>query len=278
MTGGHRTTILFTTLALGFASLYWGLIVLAQHGSLPFAMGPFDFSMEGNSVPGLALACLLRVFGPAVAAALTLALLQGGPGLREWARSALRWRQPLHLYLLVFLAPFAVSAVIVAVAYPLGLMSFAPGSVHVLKFIVFFFLMIFLDGPLGEELGWRGLLLPELLRRVSPLQAGLIVGVIWYLWHIPLYLADGKPFNPVGYLVNVVSLSVIFTWFYLRSGRSVFLTILLHATSNFGLFLLIKCFTFPQGLAALQIVYDVILVCFAAAAAMAMRKPEGGVS
>lgn len=272
----HRVALLFTTLALGFACLYWLCIDLAQHDALPFAMGPFDFSMEGNSVPGLILVCVLRLFGPAVAAALTLALLQGKAGFRAWGASLARWRQPGYLYLLVFLGPLAVSAVIVAVGYPLGMLVFDPASVHVLRFIVFFVLMIFLDGPLGEELGWRGLLLPELLKRLSPLQAGLIVGVIWYLWHIPLYLADGKAMHPAGYFINVVSLSIIFTWFYLKSGRSVFLAILLHTTTNYGLFLLIKCFSFPQGIGTLQIVYDVILVVLAIAVAMDMRRTNAG--
>lgn len=268
----YRAAILFTALALGFACLYWLLIVMAQRSALPFAMGPFDFSMEGNSIPGMVLDCLLRLFGPAMAAVFTIALLQGKAGFREWAAQLTRWRQPGYLYLLVFLGPLLVSAGIVAIGYPLGMLSFVPGSAHLLKFMVFFVLMIFLDGPLGEELGWRALLLPELLRKMPPLRAGLIVGVVWYLWHIPLYLADGKELHPVGYLVNVVALSIVFTWFYLRSGRSVFLSVLLHATSNFGLFLLIRCFSFPQGLGSLQIIYDVILVLLAAAAGLDMHK------
>jgi membrane protease YdiL (CAAX protease family) len=274
----HRVAILFTALALGFALVYWVLITLAQYGALPFAMGPFDFSLEGNSIPGLLLEAVLRIFGPAVAAILTIALLQGKAGFRGWGAQLLRWRQPGYVYLLVFLGPLAVSAVIVAVGYPLGMLVFDPSSIHLLKFIIFFVLMVFLDGPLGEELGWRGLLLPELLRSLSPLKAGLLVGVIWYLWHIPLYLADGKDLHPVGYFVNVVALSVIFTWFYLRSGRSLFITILFHATSNYGLFLLIKCFSFPQGIGTPQVIYDAILVVLAVAAAYDMHRTDIGLN
>lgn len=270
----YRVAILFTALALGLACLYWLCIVLDQHGLLPFAMGPFDFSMQGNSVPGLVLVGVLRLFGPAVAAVLTLALLQSQAGLRAWGASLARWRQPGWMYLLVFLGPLAVSAAIVAVGYPSGLLVFDPSGVHPAKFFLFFVLMIFLDGPFGEELGWRGVLLPELLRTLSPLKAGLVVGVVWYLWHIPLYLADGKALHPLGYFVNVVALSVIFTWIYLRSGRSVFLCILLHATSNYGLFLLIKFFSFPQGLGTLQVIYDVILVAIASVAAVEMQKKD----
>jgi len=267
-----RPAVIFTALALGFAFLDWALIALAHKGLLPFAMGPFDLSLDGNSIPGLALECLLRVFGPLVAAFITVAYVYGRAGLRDGWRSLLRWRNPGWLYLLVFAWPLAASALIVAVGYPLGLLRFDPAQVHPLKFVIFFFIMIFLDGPLGEEPGWRGLLLPELLKHMTPLKAGLAVGVVWYLWHIPLYLADGKAVNFVGYFFNVVSLSVVFTWFYLRSGRSVFMSILLHTTTNYALFLVIKSFTLPQGIATLQIVYDVILALIAVAAAVSMHR------
>lgn len=264
----------FTLLAVWFACLYWLLIRLAQEGRLPFAMGPFDFSLVGSSIPGLLLGAALRMFGPALAAALTLAYFQGKPGLAGWGRSLVRWRVPGRLYLLAFLGPLAVSALIVAAGYPLGLLQFEPAQVHPLKFVLLFFLIAVFDGPLGEEPGWRGLLLPELLKQLSPLKAGLAVGVVWYLWHIPLYLADGKALHPMVFLVNVLSLSVVFTWFYIKSSRSTLIAILLHTSTNYALFLIIKCFTLPHGIDTLQLIYDAILVLAATAAALDMREPK----
>ena len=267
-----KPAAVFTGLTLGSACLYWGLIELAQRGALPFAMTQFDFSLQSNSIPGVALAFLLRLFGPALAAVLTIALCYGRPTLNEWVASLLRWRIPGWLYLLAFLGSLGVSAVIVAVGIPLGLLHFEPTAVHVVKFLLFFFPMLLFDGPLGEEPGWRGFLLPELLKRVPPLQAGLLVGVVWYLWHMPLYLADGRAINPAGYFVNVVSLSVVFTWFYLRSGRSTLMTMFLHTSSNYALFLMLKSFSYPGGIETLQLIYDGLVVVAALAATWDLRR------
>jgi len=122
-------------------------------------------------------------------------------------------------------------------------------------------------------LGWRGLLLPQLLRRLGPIPASLMVGCIWYLWHLPLFLADGKELHPFSYLINVVSISFVFTWFYLRSGYSTWMAVFLHTTTNYALFLVIKSFHYDSAdLAALQYLYDVLVVLAAAAAVWDLRR------
>lgn len=83
-----------------------------------------------------------------------------------------------------------------------------------------------LGGSLGGEIGWRGLLLPELLRRMPPLTASLVLGVIGGLWHLPIDLYAGFAVEGAGAgvmrIIYVLPLSVLFTWFYLRSkGRPV---------------------------------------------------------
>ena len=42
-------------------------------------------------------------------------------------------------------------------------------------------------GPLGEELGWRGFLLPEFQKRFPNLKSAIIIGIVWFIWHIPLF-------------------------------------------------------------------------------------------
>lgn len=72
-----------------------------------------------------------------MAAALTIVLFQSRAGFRQWSVQLKRWRQTGYLYLLVFLGPLAVSAVIVAVGYGLGILSFEPSNIHVIRFVVF---------------------------------------------------------------------------------------------------------------------------------------------
>lgn len=92
-------------------------------------------------------------------------------------------------------------------------------------------------GPLGEELGWRGYLQIELNKRFSLLGASLIVGVIWGLWHLPLWFISGYQgvsllFYIVSFMVGLVSFSVIIGFVYGR-GRNLLYAILLHQMLNF---------------------------------------------
>lgn len=251
----------YTALVLGFSVLYWLLITLAQHGSLPFAMGPPDFSLEKSSIPGLICALGLRSFGPALAAIITLYFFQGRAGLAGLWRSMTSFQLPASLYALAVFAPLAVSALIAVLGLYSGRLLYAADQVQPLRFAVFFGLMLIFDGPLGEEPGWRGLLLPCLLARMGPAAASFLVGLVWFGWHLPLYLADGRDLHPLGYLVNVVALSYVFTWFYIKSGHSTWMTIFLHATTNYALFLIIKSFNYTGAdLAHLQRIYDGVLV------------------
>jgi len=95
---------------------------------------------------------------------------------------------------------------------------------------------LLLGGSLGEEIGWRGFLLPALLRRMGPLAASVVLGVVWGLWHLPIDLAVGFGLHGIGAVVArvffAVPLSVLFTWFFLRSGGSMLVALLLHTSIN----------------------------------------------
>jgi membrane protease YdiL (CAAX protease family) len=90
---------------------------------------------------------------------------------------------------------------------------------------------------LGEELGWRGLLVPELAKVTGFFQLSLISGVIWLLYHLPLlFFADYHSAAPTWYgflifTVEVLALSFIYTWLRLKSG-SIWPGVLLHASHN----------------------------------------------
>jgi membrane protease YdiL (CAAX protease family) len=95
---------------------------------------------------------------------------------------------------------------------------------------------LLLGGSLGEEIGWRGFLLPRLLRRNSPLAASLILGVVWALWHLPVdlyagYLLEG----PAAILIRTITLlpvAILFTWFYLQSTGNLLVALFLHTSIN----------------------------------------------
>ena len=98
-----------------------------------------------------------------------------------------------------------------------------------------FFVVLALTDGVGEEVGWRGYALPRLLARHSALGASLFIGVLWALWHLPLFWTEGYPLyqSPIWLLfVDLPAQAVIYTWIFQHTRGSVLLAILLHAAGN----------------------------------------------
>jgi uncharacterized protein len=99
------------------------------------------------------------------------------------------------------------------------------------------FLLVF--GPLPEEIGWRGYAQDQLRNRHGMLAASLLIGVVWWAWHLPLFFIEGSyhsrfdTLHAVTYLPSVVALAVIHTWLFFKTDRSTLGAILLHFAVNF---------------------------------------------
>jgi membrane protease YdiL (CAAX protease family) len=103
-----------------------------------------------------------------------------------------------------------------------------------------FLLFTLISGPLAEELGWRGLLLPDLLGRHSAVKATLLVGLIWVVWHLPLFYIEGTPqaaqglftVRGVQWIIEVLALSVIVSWLFIRTRMSTLGAVMIHFMDN----------------------------------------------
>jgi membrane protease YdiL (CAAX protease family) len=90
---------------------------------------------------------------------------------------------------------------------------------------------------IGEEIGWRGLLVPQLLRFQPFVQTAIISGIVWGLWHVPLILAGGYTsgapawFTVSCFMVNVVAMSFAYAWLRQASG-SLWPAVVLHTMHN----------------------------------------------
>jgi uncharacterized protein len=178
-------------------------------------------------------------WGPAIAALLAASLTGGRAAVRELGARLVRWRVGWQWYLVVLVGPAAFSFV-VAGLYTLLLggswSAAAPQAFdrRVLALVPFFVVLALTDG-VGEEVGWRGYALPRLLARHSALGASLLLGVLWALWHLPLFWTEGYPLyqSPIWLLfVDLPAQAIIYTWIFQHTRGSVLLAILLHAAGN----------------------------------------------
>jgi membrane protease YdiL (CAAX protease family) len=267
-----REALAFVALALGFSAAYGALVWASRRGLLAFDMG--------GSTAGTVAKLLLRDLGPACAAVVCAAALGGGRALRALWATTTRWRAPGWLWLLALLGPFVVVSPVVLVGLLTGTLQRATEPVSPLRLLVVFLAMAIFDGPLGEEIGWRGYLLPRLLDRIGPLAASGAVGVVWWLWHVPLYLADGRGLGLADwatYLATTLALSAVFTWFYLRSGGSTLMAILLHDTSNFAVYLFFLTLWVRVGESPVpKLAHAVVVLAAGGAAAVALYRSRGG--
>jgi len=90
---------------------------------------------------------------------------------------------------------------------------------------------------LGEEIGWRGFLVPELYKHLGFTKTSLIVGFIWGAWHLPILIFSDYNIGATSwyaatcFMTLVISISFIYTWFRIKSG-SVWTSVILHASHN----------------------------------------------
>jgi membrane protease YdiL (CAAX protease family) len=99
-------------------------------------------------------------------------------------------------------------------------------------------LLAFFIGALGEELGWTGYATEPIERRWNALVAGVVLGVVWAVWHIvPFEQAHRARAWILWHCLFTVALRVLLVWIYINAGRSVFGVALTHALANVSMFL-----------------------------------------
>ena len=221
-----RSRPLLTFFALAFA-ITWGAAAMAIFATEWFAR-TFGEMNAGNPV------FFVAVYAPTMLAIGLTALFEGRAGLKTLlARLDPRRFNPI--WLLIVVAGFIG---ITALASWLGTMAGGARPVWNLSGAAVWgvVLALFRDaGPLGEELGWRGFALPRMLRRWTPTQASLILGVVWGLWHLPAFyistLSQSQFSLPI-FVLGATSLSVVTCWLFLKTNGSVLIAILTHLMAN----------------------------------------------
>jgi hypothetical protein len=180
----------------------------------------------------------LWTWAPAWAALACAAALYGRAGLRDLGRRLVLWRVSWWWYPVVLLGPLVFSLLVAGIAMLLGEAWDAarpPALTLSIPALTLTFLILALTDGLGEELGWRGYLLPRLLIRHRAFAASLIVGLYWWFWHLPSVFTAGAAMEgqPLWLLLtDLLAKSLLFTYVFLGTQGSVLMAILLHASTN----------------------------------------------
>jgi uncharacterized protein len=178
----------------------------------------------------------LGSFGPSLAALMIITVTEGPKGLRAWLSCCLKWRVGRGWLTLAFLSPLAVLTTAAIIHILLGgTVRNSPADGYFFVLIANFFLVFVFGGPLGEEFGWRGYALPALQQRMNWQVASLTLGTIWGLWHLPLFLfreSNQAQRSILIFFILIISTSVVYTWFFIKTKGSVVPALVLHTASN----------------------------------------------
>lgn len=228
-----RATYLYLLFTLLFSAVIWCLVIWSGHLAMAF---------------GMMITAVM--WSPALAALVTCRILG-----RSFRSLAWRWPEPRYIAAAYFV-PLAYASIAYGGVWAFhlaGWNSNLPGLVTdrfglrgLPVWAVFALWLLFtattglirgLSAALGEEIGWRGFLVPELAKQMSFTKLSLLSGIIWAAWHSPLLLfADynsgtNRWYALTCFSVMVVSISFIFAWMRLKSG-SLWPAAILHASHN----------------------------------------------
>jgi membrane protease YdiL (CAAX protease family) len=220
----------FFLLAFGLSWIFMITDALGSHGILPFRL----------PIP------LLIVMGymPTLAAVIVSWQTKGKEGVRALCKKLLIARVGLGWYVFAIFG-IAVMAVIAVMLYntfgngpvvPILSKNAPPfsGPLQMILTIVVMYIIVGLVN--GEELAWRGFALPRLQSKYNALTSSIVLGVIWTLFHLPLFFtATGSSqaeMSFVSFLISTVSITILYTWMYNNTRGSVLLAYLFHAAAN----------------------------------------------
>ncbi len=223
----------FFALVVSLSWLLWLPTVLVNYDLITL---PFDTQLYSYATVALG------AFMPLIVASVLLAREGGGSSVWAFIRKGFDFRVKsiwigagLLLPLLAIMIPYYLTTGLGIQVLPATLL---PDDLPVPAIVaaVPYFLFIFLLGGGQEEFGWRGYAQEPLQEKYGVTGASLIIGVVWGVWHLPLWFMPGSDlhnFYPfLGFWLFAIAFSVQLGWLYNASGKKLLVPWLAHAMSN----------------------------------------------
>lgn len=224
MISKNKPLIIFFFIAFILAWVLMGLAVAQNYGWIELAIPLEPILIIGSWIPNIA-AFLVIAF-----------VLKRKGGIKKLFKGWLKFKVSA-LWYMVTLSPLILSALSIIIYKLLYGVAPVEGILYDPTGLIVLIVMITITGAMGEELGWRGFALPWLQSRMNALSASILLGMLWVIWHAPLWFAglgfEEMPF--LAYAIIGISFTVLVTWACNNSRGSLVIASLFHLTLNISI-------------------------------------------
>ena len=220
-----KRLILFFVLAYGFTWFFWGISLLDSKDIIT------------SPIPGQILG-IIGTCGPSIIGLIFLIKYNDRKFLTIIKETFVLKGELVWKLLALLLMPtllgisYLITRFIFGIEYTLEWFK-TPQMIPIVYLYI-----LFLGGPLGEEIGWRGYALKEMLKKMTPFTASLVLGIIWTCWHIPAFFIEGSAQQniPFGlYMINTIILTFIITLLFIKTHYRIASAVYFHTGANFAL-------------------------------------------
>jgi len=209
-------------------SLPWKFFALLILITIPF----WVFGGNRLPIPIKLPVSALAAFNPVIAALIMTYLQSGSNGVKELVRKIFDYKKIRNQ--IWYVPTLFLNPVIFLLAYVIMLWRGMPLPDPEIPILVapLFFVVFFIFG-IGEELGWMGYVIDPLQKRWGALNAGVLLGFAWAIYHLIPDLQNGQTADWIlWHRIGTVVLRVLMVWIYNNTGKSVFAMILFHTMDN----------------------------------------------
>ena len=235
---------------------------VARHPIIAFVVIAFGSTWAMTALLSVSvLFGLVALFGPTVAAVI---VSWADGSLVELRHRVTSWRSSRRSFVIALGVPFAVCGAAAVLWTVAGNSAPGLGSVSALEIVIFVLVI-------GEETGWRGFLLPRLRGHMSLPAAGIVSGIVWTLWHLPLYLQPGQGLVAfVAFAWWVIPFALLMAYVVEGARFSVLVATVMHGAANVSIPLLLPGIDLKWTLVATGTLYMIV------AAALVTRSVRTG--